>query len=368
MNILVTGCDGFIAKNLIKRLLNNPKYNILEINKKSSDKDLYKKIITADIVFHLAGVNKEIYPKYTYDNNFIFTEKICSFLENNNKKPKIIYASSTQVKLNNTYGKSKLKAENILLNYKKKSGAQVFIYRLPNIFGKWSKPYYNSAVATFCYQIYRKKKVTISDPNKKISLLYIDDLICNFLKIIKLNKQKNSFIKIENIHSISLLNLVNIIKSFNKKDKIYLPDSISNPLIKNLYSTYISFFSKKDFFYKLPKFSDPRGDFCEFLKNSDFGQISFFSILPKKIRGNHYHNTKTEKFVVISGKLRFNFVNILTKEKFSLLTDEKQNLVVNTLPGWAHNLENVGRKTAKVLVWANEILDKKVPDTIFYKV
>ena len=120
MNILVTGCDGFIAKNLIKRLFNNPKYNILVINKKSSDKNLYKKLIIADIVFHLAGVNKEIYPKYTYDNNFIFTKKICSFLENNNKKPKIIYASSTQVKLNNTYGKSKLKAENILLNYKKK--------------------------------------------------------------------------------------------------------------------------------------------------------------------------------------------------------------------------------------------------------
>jgi UDP-2-acetamido-2,6-beta-L-arabino-hexul-4-ose reductase len=120
MNILVTGCDGFIAKNLIKRLFNNPKYNILVINKKSSDKDLYKKLIIADIVFHLAGVNKEIYSKYTYDNNFIFTKKICLFLENNNKKTKIIYASSTQVKLNNAYGKSKLKAENILLNYKKK--------------------------------------------------------------------------------------------------------------------------------------------------------------------------------------------------------------------------------------------------------
>ena len=174
--------SGFIAKNLIKSLFNNPKYNILVINKKSSDKDLYTKLTIADIVFHLAGVNKEIYPKYTYNNNFIFTKKICSFLENNNKKPKIIYASSTQVKLNNTYGKSKLKAENILLNYKKKSGAPVFIYRLPNIFGKWSKPYYNSAVATFCYQTYRKKKLNISDPNKKISLLYIDDLIYFFFK------------------------------------------------------------------------------------------------------------------------------------------------------------------------------------------
>jgi UDP-2-acetamido-2,6-beta-L-arabino-hexul-4-ose reductase len=368
MNILVTGCDGFIAKNLIKHLFNNPKYNILLINKKSSDKNLYKKLNIADIVFHLAGVNKEIYPKYTYDNNFIFTKKICSFLENNNKKPKIIYASSTQVKLKNSYGKSKLKAENILLNYKKNSGAPVFIYRLPNIFGKWSKPFYNSAVATFCYQIYKKQKITISDPKKKISLLYIDDLIFDFLEAIKLYKTKNSFVKIKNVLTISLSNLANVIRSFNTKEKIYLPSNISSPVIKNLYSTYISFFSKKDFTYRLKRFSDKRGYFSEFLKNENFGQISFFSILPKKFRGSHYHHTKTEKFVVITGKVRFNFINVINKKRFSLFVTENSNLVVNTIPGWAHNIENIGMNTAKILVWANEILDKKNPDTIFYKV
>jgi len=368
MNILITGSQGFIAKNLIVKLSEFKRYNILTIDKKSSDHDLYKKLILADVVFHLAGVNKEIDPKYTYNDNYNFTKKICLFLKTNYKKSKIIYASSTQVKLNNLYGRSKLKSENILLDYKKKTGAQVVIYRLPNVFGKWSKPYYNSAVATFCHQIYKNEKLTITDLNKKISLLYIDDLIFDFLKSIKLNKNKNSFIKIENIYSISLLNLVNIIKSFNKKDKTYLPNSISNYFIKNLHSTYISFFSKKDFYYKLKTFSDTRGDFSEFLKNPDFGQVSFFSILPKKIRGNHYHNTKTEKFLVITGKVRFNFVNIITKKKFSILVEEKQNLVINTIPGWAHNVENVGSKSAKVLVWANEILDKKNPDTVFYKV
>jgi UDP-2-acetamido-2,6-beta-L-arabino-hexul-4-ose reductase len=204
----------------------------------------------------------------------------------------------------------------IVLNYKRKTGAQVLIYRLPNIFGKWSKPHYNSAVATFCYQVYKKQKITISDPNKKISLLYIDDLIYDFLEAIKLNKKNNSFAKIKNIFSISLLNLANVIRSFNKKEKIYLPSNISNSLIKNLYSTYISFFAKKDFTYRLKKFSDKRGYFSEFLKNSDFGQISFLSILPNKIRGNHYHHTKTEKFVVITGKARFNFINILNKKRF----------------------------------------------------
>jgi UDP-2-acetamido-2,6-beta-L-arabino-hexul-4-ose reductase len=368
MNILITGSDGFIAKNLIIHLSHNPQYNILTINKESSDKDLYQKLLRADIIFHLAGVNKEVYPEYMYDNNYSFIEKICFFLENNNKKTRIIYASSTQVKLNNTYGKSKLKAEKILLNYKRKIGAQVFIYRLPNVFGKWSKPYYNSVVATFCYQIYKKQKITISDPNKKISLLYIDDLINIFLKNLKSTKKKSSFIKISNFFSITLLNLVKVIRSFNKKEKLFLPNNISNYLIKNLYSTYISYFSKKDFQYKLKKFSDKRGFFSEFLKNTDFGQISFFSILPKKVRGNHYHNTKTEKFVVIAGKARFNFVNIINKKRFSILTDEKKNLVINTIPGWAHNIENAGSKTVKILVWANEILDKKNPDTIIYKV
>lgn len=368
MNILVTGSEGFIAKNLITHLSHNPEYNILRINKKSSDQNLYQKLIIADIIFHLAGVNKETYLEYTYNNNYSFTEKICLFLEKNFKKTKIIYASSTQVKLNNDYGKSKLKAEKILLNYKRKTGAHVLIYRLPNIFGKWSKAHYNSAVATFCYQVYKKQKITISDPDKKISLLYIDDLIYDFLEVIRLNKKNNSFAKIKNIFSISLLNLANIIRSFNKKEKIYLPSNISNSLIKNLHSTYVSFFAKKDFTYRLKKFSDERGYFSEFLKNSDFGQISFFSILPNKIRGNHYHHTKTEKFVVITGKARFNFINIINKKRFSILTDENTNLVINTIPGWAHNIENIGNKVAKVLVWSNEILDKKKPDTIFYKV
>jgi UDP-2-acetamido-2,6-beta-L-arabino-hexul-4-ose reductase len=175
-------------------------------------------------------------------------------------------------------------------------------------------------------------------------------------------------VKIKNIFLITLSNLVSIIKSFNKREKIYLPNNISNSLIKNLYSTYLSFFSKKDFTYKIKKFSDKRGYFSEFLKNADFGQISFFSILPRQVRGNHYHNTKTEKFVVIAGKVRFNFINIINKKRFSILAVENTNLVVNTIPGWAHNLENIGNKVAKVLVWSNEILNKKKPDTFFYKV
>lgn len=368
MNILVTGSQGFIAKNLIVRLSELKDYNILNVHKKTSNRDLCKKLIKADLIFHLAGVNKENNPKYNFNNNYLFTKKICLFLESNNKKTKIIYASSIQAQLKNYYGKSKLKAEKILLSYKKKTGAEILIYRLPNIFGKWSKPYYNSVVSTFCHQTYINEKIVISDPKKKLSLLYIDDLISIFLKSIKFNKQKSCFPKVTNVYSITLLNLANLIKSFNKNEKIYLPKNISDSLVKKLYSTYISFFLKKDFTYKLKSFSDHRGYFTEFLKCSNFGQISFFSILPGQIRGNHYHNTKTEKFVVITGKVRFNFVNIITKEKFSILSNEKTNLVVSTIPGWGHNIQNTGMQTAIVLVWANEVFDKNNPDTIFYKV
>jgi len=368
MNILITGSQGFIAKNLIVRLSELKYYKILTVDKKSSHQDFYKKLAKADIIFHLAGINKEDKSDFNYENNYVFAKKICSFLKSNNKKTKIIFASSIQAKLKNSYGKSKLKAENIFLNYKRKTGAELLIYRLPNVFGKWTKPFYNSAVATFCYQVYKNKKITITEPKKKIPLIYIDDLISIFLKDIRLKRQKSPFIKIKKIFYITVFDLVNLIKSFNQKEKIYLPNNISNSLVKNLYSTYISYFSKKDFKCGLKKNSDKRGYFCEFLKNIDFGQVSFLSILQKKIRGNHYHNTKTEKFVVISGKARFNFENIITKERFSILVDEKKNMVINTIPGWAHNIENIGTQTVRVLVWSNEIFDKKKPDTIFYKV
>jgi UDP-2-acetamido-2,6-beta-L-arabino-hexul-4-ose reductase len=368
MKILITGANGFIGKNLLFYLKNQNNFKIFTIEKRINSKLLEKKVISSDLIFHLAGVNRGNSKDYFDKNNSILTKSICDILIRNNKKTKIIFSSSIQANKKNYYGLSKKKAEEILLSYRKKTGAQVLIYRLPNVFGKWSKPHYNSAVATFCSQIYKNQKLTISDPDKKISLLYIDNLILSFLKNISSRKSKSSFVKIKDIFSMTLSNLVSLIRSFKKKEKTYLPNNISNSAIKSLYSTYISFFSKKDFNYKLNKFSDHRGSFSEFLKNTNFGQISFFSILPKQIRGNHYHNTKTEKFVVISGKARFNFVNIINKKRFSILTDENKNLVINTIPGWAHNIENIGTQTTKVLVWSNEILDKKNPDTFFYKV
>lgn len=366
MNILILGSNGFIAKNLIAHLKTISKYNILTINKKSSESEILSSVLKAKIIFHFAGINKESHPNYAFKNNYIFTQKICSILQDNNKKTRIIFTSTTQVGLKNAYGISKLKAEKILLEYKKKNKGEVLIYRLPNVFGKWSKPFYNSVIATFCWQILNDKKVNIRHPKKIIEFLYIDDLINDFLSKISIKEFENSFAEIKKTFSISLKDLANLIKNFKKKTFLIKPD-FPNDFTKNLYSTYLSFANKKNFSYKIKKFSDERGFFSEFIKSNSFGQISFFSILPNKTRGNHYHHSKIEKFIVINGKVRFNFVNIINKKKFSILSDENKNIVINTFPGWAHNIINISSKPAKILVWSNEIFERNNPDTFLYK-
>lgn len=366
MNVLIVGAKGFIGKNLFYKLRENKKFNILTLDKTSNENEIENKVCTAELIFLIFGVNKEKLPKYRFKDNYNFTNKICSILKRNNKNTSIVFTSSIQVNQNNPYGKSKLKAEKILLKYKKDTKAKIMIYRLPNIFGKWSKPHHNSVVATFCFNITRNKKINISNNNKVIKLLYIDDLIEDFIKRIKLKKW-NKFIKILKTYDITLLKLANLIHSFNTRDKTYLTNDVSRGLVKKLYSTFVSFFPNNKFTYKITKHSDNRGSFVEFLKNEQIGQISFFSILPKKTRGNHFHHTKSEKFIVIKGKVRFNFTNIINKKEFSIFSDENKNLVINTIPGWAHNMINLSSETSIILVWSNEIFDKNKSDTFFYK-
>ena len=365
MNVLIVGAKGFIGKNLFYKLRENKKFNVITLDKITSKNEIENKVCEAELIFLTFGINKEKLPKYRFKDNYIFTNKVCSILKKNNKNTSIVFTSSIQVNQNNPYGKSKLKAEKILLKYKKDTKAKIMIYRLPNIFGKWSKPNYNSVVATFCFNIARNKKINISNNNKVIKILYIDDLIEDFIKRIKLKKW-NVFIKIINTYNITLLELANLIRGFNAKDKTYLTKDVSKDFVKKLYSTFVSFLPNKKFTYKIIRRSDNRGSFVEFLKNEQIGQISFFSILPNKTRGNHFHHTKSEKFIVIKGKVRFNFTNIINKKKLSIFSDESKNLVINTIPGWAHNMTNLSFETSIILVWSNEIFDKNKPDTFFY--
>jgi UDP-2-acetamido-2,6-beta-L-arabino-hexul-4-ose reductase len=369
MKVLITGANGFIGKNLLTHIQSKNKFKILTLEKKEKNFIFVKKILDADIIFHLAGENRSKFKNDYVNNNYNLTKKIVKILEDNNKKTKLIFASSTQVAKNNIYGITKKKAEKELIRYKNKN-SNILIYRLPNIFGKWSKPYYNSVVATFCYQVANNKKISVFNKKSKITLLYIDDLISQFLKKINKKKEKKTFETLQYTYKIKILDLANKIKSF-KKNKIDLIENLDNSLIKKLHSTYISFLPKKNFVYKIKKKVDHRGEFTEIFRNSKFGQFSLFSILPGKIRGNHYHHTKLEKFVVVQGIVRFNFIDLSTNKKFSLIQKNNKKIcstVVQTIPGWAHNIENIGPEIAILVVWCNEIYNPKRSDTFFYNI
>jgi UDP-2-acetamido-2,6-beta-L-arabino-hexul-4-ose reductase len=365
MNILVTGCDGFIGKNLIFHLKNKDSYNVIKLKKNYSLNELKKKILSSDVIFHLAGVNRGNSRSYFFNNNYLLTKKICSILKNTDKRIKVIFSSSIHVKRNNHYGISKLKSEKEIIKLKKNKNICVLIYRLPNVFGKWSKPFYNSVVATYCHQISRNKKIDIFS-NQELKLLYIDDLIKDFLKVIKINNFNSNYRVIKKIYVIKLRKLAFAIRSFFYETSIFVKRN-SNDLMKKLYSTYLSFIPKKLASYNVSKYEDHRGKFIEFLKFGKYGQISFFTIFPGKLRGNHYHHTKTEKFLVVSGIVKFNFINVATKRKYSIVVNEEKEKAVITQPGWAHNIKNIGSKTAKIIVWSNEVFNKKYPDTINYK-
>ncbi len=363
MNILIIGSNGFIAKNLIYKL-KYTKHNLIHHLKKDRIDNLKKKITKSDIIFYLAGVNRVKNDK-DYKKNVKLTKEIVDILKLSKKKKKIIFSSSIQVIKKNSYGTSKKNSEKLLLQLVKNKNLQLVIFRLPNIFGKWSKPNYNSVVATFCHQLARKKKIIINS-NKKIKLLYIDDLIDDFINVIK--EKKSPILRFpRNSFEISLKQLANILKSF-KEPVNNIDFEFNNKKIKYLYSTYLSHVPNAKISSELKLYSDVRGSFIELFKNKYSGQISFFTIKPKKVRGNHFHNTKTEKFLLLSGSARVNFLNISDKKKFSIIVNDKKPKIFITKPGYAHNIENTSNKDAKFIVWSNEIFDKNKPDTYKYKV
>ncbi|WP_075484407.1 NAD-dependent epimerase/dehydratase family protein [Candidatus Pelagibacter communis] len=363
MNILIIGSNGFLAKNLIYRL-KYTKHNLIHYLKKEGINNLKKKIVKSDIIFYLAGVNRVKSDK-DYETNVTLTKEIIDILKLSKKKKKIIFSSSIQAIRKNSYGKSKKNSEKLLLQLAKNKNLKLVIFRLPNIFGKWSKPHYNSVVATFCHQLARKKKIIINS-NKKIKLLYIDDLIDEFMNEIK--EKKSSILRYpKNSFEISLKQLANILKSF-KESVNNIDFEFNNKIIKYLYSTYLSHVPNSKISSELKLYSDDRGSFIELFKNKYSGQISFFTIKPKKVRGNHFHNTKTEKFLLLSGTARVNFLNISDKKKYSIIVNDKKPKIFITKPGYAHNIINTGNKDAKFIVWSNELFDKNKPDTYKYKI
>jgi len=366
VHILITGANGFIGKNLSIFLREQKDINVSTFTREDNQNKLPSLLKSVDYVVHLAGINR---PKKTLEftkGNTELTKKLCDFIEKSGRIIPVIYTSSIQAKQNNEYGKSKFASEQILKKFRKDTGNPTYIYRLQNVFGKWAKNNYNSVVATYCYNISRKLPIHISDPSNIIKLVYIDDVMESILEVIRNPNSERVYINIETEHKTTLGELADRIYSFSASRENLITERVGSGFLRELYSTYLSYIPKEYFSYKIPKNTDARGDFVEFLKTLDSGQFSFFTAYPGITRGGHFHHTKSEKFLVIRGKAHFRFCNISTNEIHELVTNEKILEVVETVPGWAHDITNIGQEEMIVLLWANENFNIEKPDTTKY--
>ncbi|EMY76368.1 NAD dependent epimerase/dehydratase family protein [Leptospira weilii serovar Ranarum str. ICFT] len=366
MNVLITGANGFIGKNLTSQLFETKEFKILSYVKETTEEELSRLISEADFIFHLAGVNRPKELSEFKKVNTDLTEYICSLLKKKNKKTPVLYSSSIQATSDNEYGKSKLEAEHLLNRLQSENGNPVFILRLPNVFGKWSRPNYNSVVATFCYNIIRDLPVKINDPDTTLTLVYIDDVIDKFFSILK--NSSPSFDP--NIHSyeITLQQLYERLQSFKQSRKDLIIPNVGTGLERALYATFTSYLDTDSFSYSVPQYEDQRGVFVEMLKTKDAGQFSFFTAHPGITRGEHYHHSKIEKFLVLTGTAKFRFRHILTNEYFEIITRSESPQIVESIPGWTHDITNIGQSEMIVMLWASEIFDRSRPDTYSCKI
>ena len=367
--ILITGSNGFIGKNLISALSRD---NDIVIRTFDVDDDpvlLESHLREADFVYHFAGVNRPRDPVEFETGNKQSTASLAKVLEKSGRCVPILLTSSIQAELVNPYGKSKKAAENILIDYNKKTGAPIYLYRLPGVFGKWSKPNYNTVVATFCHNIARGLDISISDPNMKIELAYIDDVVRLFASHLKARyDDKKIFYKIDRTFKVTLGELSAKIYSLrNMRKTLILPDQ-SDYFMRCLHATYLSFLDTGDLSYPLDLKADNRGSLFELIKSEQFGQIFLSKTHKGIIRGNHYHDSKVEKFCVIQGDAVIRFRNILNDDVVEYYASDAKIEVVDIPPGYTHHIENIGDGEMIVLFWANQIFDPNNPDTYFRQV
>ena len=363
MKILITGSQGFIAKNFIQFLKEKSEVEVLEFNRHSSSVNLEQQVLAADWIVHLAGINRPVHESEFVEGNIGLTEQIVKILTEAQKKTPIILSSSIQAERDNAYGQSKLGGEQVLHSLHAAQGNPIFICRLANVFGKWSRPNYNSAVATFCYNIANDLPIQINDPHALIRLVYIDDVIENFWEIIQGQKTVTQTFEIQPEYQITVGELAETLHAFKASRASLITEQVGTGLKRALYSTYLSFLKPEQFDYTVPKYGDERGVFVEMLKTPHAGQFSYFTAHPGITRGGHYHHTKTEKFLVIKGKALFKFKHVITDEFYELHTCGDQPQIVETVPGWTHDITNIGDEEMIVMLWANEIFNREKPDT-----
>ena len=359
MKILVTGAGGFIGKNLIATLKATSRHEVLEYHHATGLETLEKFCRDCEFVFHLAGVNRPKNPDEFTTGNENFTAELVKFLKCADNVCPIVFASSIQAELDNPYGRSKFAAEEIL----SARSARTVIYRLPNVFGKWCRPNYNSAIATFCFNAARGLPLQINDPAREMELVYIDDVIKEFLHV--LNGQEPQSIS---TYKKNLQELADLIQSFPKcRADLSIPDQ-TDTLTEKLYATYQSYLPEDNFAYVLTMHKDERGSFSEFVRSNGQGQFSANVIKPHVTKGNHWHHSKHEKFFVVAGEGVIRFRQINSDKVFEYKVSGERHEVVEIPPGYTHNIENTGETDMTVIIWANENFNPDAPDTYFLKV
>jgi UDP-2-acetamido-2,6-beta-L-arabino-hexul-4-ose reductase len=370
--ILVTGANGFIGKNLLihlKEIKDVTVCTFLRNDKVANLQDLISKV---DAVVHLAGENRPTDIAAFELVNVGLTLQICEAIKheikNTGRLIPLILASSAQADLNNPYGQSKLAAEKTVQSMSNETRNPVAIYRLPGVFGKWCKPNYNSVVATFCYNKVNDLPIKINNSRSTVQLVYIDDVVKNIIEQLSSVWVGIARPIIQPEYSITLGELSRQIDAFKNCRSNLIIERVGSGFIRSLYATYVSYLPVDNFVYSVPVHDDERGVFVEMLKTQDSGQFSFFSAHPGVTRGGHYHHTKTEKFLVIKGHARFCFRHMFTNEVYQIEVEGNQPKIVETVPGWTHDITNIGKEEMIVMLWANEIFDRSNPDTIASRV
>lgn len=370
MKVLITGANGFVGKNLQLNLAERKNVEVVCFTREHSMAQLPELLHGVDFVFHLAGINRPQDPAEFTAGNSDLTEALCAAVagvaSDTGRKVPVVFTSSTQAALDNPYGASKRAAEDALFALQHHHGVPVHVFRLTNVFGKWCKPNYNSAVATFCHNMARDLPIKVNDPTAPLTLVYVDDVLQRFIELMDGSDaavDANGFAVVNPQYTTTVGEVASLIQCFKDSRQTLLTERVGTGLVRALYATYVSYLPSEAFTYTVPMYGDPRGVFAEMLKTPDCGQFSYFTAHPGVTRGGHYHHSKTEKFLVIKGQARFKFRHMHTNEAYELTTSGEKAEIVETVPGWTHDITNIGTEEMIVMLWVNEVFDRQHPDT-----
>lgn len=370
MRLLITGANGFVGQNLKLHIDASETIEYLTFTRSNTPAELDDLLLEVDAVIHLAGINRPKNESEFIEGNVELTESLIQAVERQSRKIPIIYSSSIQAERDNPYGESKRQAEEQLIEFSTRSSSPVRIFRLANVFGKWCRPNYNSMVATFCHNVSRDLPIKIHDPSAEVKLVYVDDVVAKLLRTAQTlvnelsNDTSESYFDVaEPVYEKTVGDIAELLSQFKQSRDSLISERVGDGFVRKLYSTYVSYLPKEKFSYTVPKYGDERGVFVEMLKTKDSGQFSYFTAHPGITRGGHYHHTKNEKFLVIKGKACFRFRHMVTGEFYEMFTNGDNPEIVETAPGWSHDITNVGDDEMVVMLWANEIFDRENPDT-----